>query len=73
MIFRKSRFFSAFSNSENEASRTRLNHHGFSPAFADLFFWHVSLEYKKMTSKASLENEKTEENEAIAGKFAKNR
>ena len=36
-------------------------------------FWHVSLEYKKMTSKASLENEKKEENEAIAGKFAKNR
>ena len=36
MIFRKSRFFGTFSNNENEASRTRLNLHGFSPAFADL-------------------------------------
>ena len=34
---RKSRFLNTFSNSENEASRTRLNLHGFSPAFANLF------------------------------------
>ena len=36
MIFRKSRFFGTFSNSEHEAGITRRDLHGFSPAFADL-------------------------------------
>ena len=35
--------------------------------------WHVGVEFKKVTSKASLENEKNDKNEAMAGKLAKNR